>query len=209
MGEEDLGILLAKMPEMAKAVNAFTSDAVQSEAFRELVDALRGEAPTGRSRADRGTPFHEGDGNVPAEKPRSSRATKRTTGASGEDGGKRTRRARAAAPRMLHDVDLAPKGKESFTAFVAEKQPKSINEKCLVAVYYLEQIAGIKGITASHVFTCFRSAPGWKLPSDFDNALQTTKSRKSWIDTSNMEDIKTFPVGVNYVEHELPHKSKK
>ena len=42
MAEKEFSELLKRLPEIAKAVNAFNSETVQREAFAELISALHG-----------------------------------------------------------------------------------------------------------------------------------------------------------------------
>ena len=57
------------------------------------------------------------------------------------------------------------------------------------------------------MFTCYKNAK-WRLPADLDNTLRYTACDKGWLDTSSMMDIKLTPEGENFVEFDLPQKSK-
>jgi hypothetical protein len=48
MAQEDLDALLSRMDAIAKAVNAFTSETVQQEAFSALVAAFEGKRHSGK-----------------------------------------------------------------------------------------------------------------------------------------------------------------
>jgi hypothetical protein len=74
-------------------------------------------------------------------RPRKPRARKREAS---KDGGA-VKAKRGSSPTQIRDFDLAPGGKESFADFIAEKQPRSQNDKNVVSVYYLSQIAGESG----------------------------------------------------------------
>ena len=110
---------------------------------------------------------------------------------------------------ILKDLNLSPKGKKSFRDFEGEKEPKGHPEQCTVAVYYLQHELNISGITPSHIFTCYRDVRKWRLPSDLVALLRVIASRKGWINTSNIADIKVTSHGVNFVEQDLPKKHKK
>lgn len=106
------------------------------------------------------------------------------------------------------DLNLRPKGKKSFVDFAKEKQPVSYEQKCTVAVYYLEKILGIKGIGINHIYTCYKDAV-WRVPADLRNKLHSTASKKGWLDTGNIDEIKLTTRGDNLIEHDLPPKAER
>jgi len=108
---------------------------------------------------------------------------------------------------LVKDLNLKPKGKKSFEAFVAEKQPVTQEQQCTVSVYYLAHELALPAVTASHVLTCFKSI-GWRLPASLPNRLHFTASVKGWLDTSNSENITVTAMGENLVVHDLPAKPK-
>ena len=107
---------------------------------------------------------------------------------------------------IVKELNLKPEDKLSFRDFAQNKQPKTNQEKCTVAVYYLCHELGITGVTINHVHTCFKDM-NWRL-IDFANNLYLTASIKGWVDTSNMENITITTIGENLIELDLPHKSK-
>lgn len=109
-------------------------------------------------------------------------------------------------PTIIKELNLVPSEKQSFKAFVEEKQPKSNQEKCTVAVYYLRHELELESVSPNHIFTCYKNV-GWRV-TDIYNIVRLTASRKGWLDTSNSNDIKTTPHGENLVEFDLPKKSK-
>lgn len=113
------------------------------------------------------------------------------------------------AVSILKDLNLRPKGKKSFIEFANEKQPKGHPEQCTIAVYYLQHVINIGKITPSHIFTCYRDVKKWRLSSNLPVILRVIASRKGWIDTANIEDIKVTPHGMNLVDQDLPRKKKK
>jgi hypothetical protein len=128
----------------------------------------------------------------PKAKPVGGRATK-------------TIRRRSSGATRVKGLDLAPKGKQSFDEFVTEKKPKSQHDKNAVSVYYLTEIAEITPVTSNHVYTCYRDQ-NWDMPPDMATSLFLTASKKGFIDTSNLENIKIEPRGVNHVERGLSPK---
>lgn len=174
--------LISKLPEIAKVVNEFNSPEAQQRAFDLLAASLGVSAPT---------PTAPGtDTNQRNDKPKGKGSPKKP-------------KSSVSGPKMLGELVLSPTGKKSFKEFAAEKKPGSSAEKSLVAVYYLEQILEVKGITADHVYTAYRTV-GWRPPANPRNQLQVVKSRKAWIETADMDDIKTTHLGRTYVEHDLP-----
>lgn len=113
----------------------------------------------------------------------------------------------AASPSIVRDLNLKPKGKESFDQFAAKKKPGSNQQKCVVAVYYLRHELDLSSITADHVYTCFKHMQ-WRVPSSLANTMAYVASVHGWLDTRNMGDIKLTTIGENLVEHDLPNPSK-
>jgi hypothetical protein len=120
-----------------------------------------------------------------------------------DDGAQKTPRRRATAPTRVKGLDLSPAGKQSFEEFVAEKQPVNQHDRNLSSVYYLAEVAEVSPVTIDHVYTCYRDR-GWAIPSNLRNSLQLTASRKTYLDTADMDDIKLEPRGVNHIERALP-----
>ncbi|MGA9396943.1 MAG: hypothetical protein WBV22_01680 [Anaerolineaceae bacterium] len=108
---------------------------------------------------------------------------------------------------IVKDLNLKPSGKKSFKQFVQEKLPKDNQEKCTVAIYYMKHELGVDKITIDHIHTCCKDV-GWRTASLY-NDLARTASRKGWIDTSEMSDIRITTLGDNFVEYDLPPQNKK
>jgi hypothetical protein len=198
-GEEerrDFAALLKEMPRIAEVVNAFSDEAVQKQAFAALVGAFYDGTAT--ATADRETRDTE---------KQARKHQKRKPKADEGEAGKKQRRS-ATSVTVLRDLDLAPKGKKSLKAFVEEKQPKTQHDKNAISVYYLTEIAKVGPVTTSHVFTCYRDMPDWRVPANVANSLALTTNRKRFLDTSDMQNITVTPTGMNYVEHDLPPKKK-
>jgi hypothetical protein len=208
MATDELDNLLARMPEIAKAVNAFTSDAVQQVAFNALVGAFGGTQPpeTQHNEVDPST----GKVGGSAPRGRSKRGLAGGTGAAEDSSGKPPRkRASAKPPAMVGDLNLRPPDKQAFRDFVTEKAPTTSNDRNVVTVYYLKEVLGLSKVSADHIFTAFREmSTKWKLPNNLRNSLQVTKSQVGWIDTRDMDDITLAAAGTNVVEHDLPRATK-
>ena len=189
---EALDELITAMPRIAEALKGLP-ESVQGKAFDVLVARVPGGAPV--------PPPGEPD---PAKKQRkeTTRETKETAGEKAT-----ARRRSTGSPTLIKDLDLTPNGKKSFQDFITEKNPETQNDRSVVSVYYLDQIAGISPVTINHVFTCYRRA-GWKIPAHLPNGLAVTAHEKGFFDTSNLQDIKLVSHGINRVEHDLPKKSK-
>src|SRR4030095_8356051 len=101
------------------------------------------------------------------------------------------------------------RGKKSLQDLVDEKQPKTNHDKNVLAVYYCARILELSSVTIDHVFTVYRDM-GWRLPggNNFANSLALTANRKRFLDTADGDNITLTSKGTNYVEHDLPPKSK-
>jgi hypothetical protein len=182
--------LLARMPDIAKAVSAFP-EGVQQSAFDSLMSAARGGVvapgltiPLAATRKPKARKAKVTDGATPIRARRSG-----------------------GSPSVIRDLDLAPKGKASLKDFVASKEPKSNHDYNAVSVYYLAEVLGLPAVTLSHVFTCYKDMR-WREPHSLGNSLSLTSGRKRFLDTANLDDIKLTPAGRNHVEQDLPPKRK-
>ncbi|MGP0101200.1 MAG: hypothetical protein ACLPUT_06230 [Solirubrobacteraceae bacterium] len=140
-------------------------------------------------------------GPPPARRPQKARSgPSRVKGAA--NGAKAKRK--ATSPGIVKDLSLRPKGKKSFTEFVAEKQPKTHQQRQVVILYWLREFGQVSGgITTDHVNTCYIEA-GWPRPTKLANALQVTAKKKGWIESSDMSDLRLTVRGEDMVVHELP-----
>ena len=112
----------------------------------------------------------------------------------------------AYRPQVVRNLNLKPKGQASLRDFVKKKQPKDNQERSALFVYYLGKVAGIDAITCDHVYTCYKDISGLRVPADLPAQLCVVASRKGWIDTRDMENIRITVPGENFVEHDLPHE---
>lgn len=96
---------------------------------------------------------------------------------------------------------------KKLKAFFDSKAPKSNLEKNVVFVYFLQKQAKEKKITKDHIYTCYKTV-NEKTPTAFEQSLIDTKMRKSWIDTTSLDDIKLTHIGETFVDSDLPSKKK-
>ena len=96
---------------------------------------------------------------------------------------------------------------KKLKTFYDSKSPKTNMEKNVVFVYFLQQQAKEKKITKDHIYTCYKTV-NQKPPSAFEQSLIDTKNRKSWIDTTSLDDIKLTHIGETFVDSDLPAKQK-
>jgi hypothetical protein len=144
-------------------------------------------------------------GSPPARRPQKAKSgpgrAKR-----GANGAKAKRK--AASLGIVKDLTLRPKGKKSFTDFVAEKQPKTHQQRQAVILYWLREFGQLsEAITIDHVNTCYIEA-GWPRPAKLSNALAVTAKKKGWIDSADMSDLRLTVRGEDVVVHELPPASE-
>jgi hypothetical protein len=197
---EEFDELLKRMPEIAEAVNKFTSEEIQIGAFKALVSTFIGEDPTSNADEDLDN-FNQNEPLPPEEEnPTAARATK------GRKVAPKRTTARKQSFSLIKDLDLINGASPSFPDFAAQKNPRSNPEKCLVAVYWLTRTAEISPVTADHVYTTFKFS-SWEVPTDLINTLQQAGT-KGWLDSKKRDDLKVVVAGENQIEHKMPPKDK-
>ncbi|GLY88616.1 hypothetical protein [Actinoallomurus iriomotensis] len=209
--------LLDAMPRIAEAVNAFSSEDNQRTAFDVLmrtmgvgassppapdVPDMPEQIPGDESGSAEPAPVAEvaevppADGPAPTSRP----------GSTAKASARRRRVPKKIEP--VRDIDFHPDGKQSFKDLVEDKEPKTLDHKNLLAVYWLEQVAEVTEIGVGHVAAAFKNRD-WREPANPANALQVTASREHWLDTKDMTAISTTPSGRNTVKFEMsPQNSK-
>ena len=200
MAEQEMDALLERMAKIAAAVNAFKSETVQQAAFAALVAAFdQGAAHRRKPPEDAASPTNAEQSagtKAKSKSPKGRRQAKSATG-TGEK------------LQAVRDLDLRPNGAQSFEDFVAEKQPRDNQEKFVITVYWLEQIAKVSPITLGHISAVFKQTNGWREPGNVRVGVQMTAHRKNWLDTSDMANLRTTSHGRNYVGHDMPAVAKK
>jgi hypothetical protein len=197
--------LKAEIPEIAKAVNEFKSEELQQQAFRAMVQALGVDVPEPDDNGDRDAETPSGTAAATPKPRRRKRAATKENGA--KDGAARPGRRRATAPSFDDELNLRPKGGQSFEDFAAAKKPTNFDERNLVSAYYITRVAKVGPATVDKVYTCYKDRT-WRLPADPRNSLAQTAAKRGWLNTKNMDDIKLSMPGENYVEHDLPAKDQ-
>src|SRR4051794_14311417 len=122
MSEGEFERLLSKMHEIAGAVNAFNSEAVQQAAFTALMNVAVREGPA-KPIETKDQPVHEDRiGPAKAIRPNISGTVKSKPPSK-----------KASVPRgqwaFNRNLDLRPPGAKAFVDFVEEKQPKSNEDR--------------------------------------------------------------------------------
>lgn len=202
MAEADLDALLKRMPEIAEAINRFTSEAIQHEALVAMLRAFSGTAivdPPKATKSEAQTLLEEN--NAPETTPKSNVGVT-------DNKAKRKRASSGSGFSMIKGLDLNPKGKKSFSEFIADKQVTANLDKITLITYYLAEIKEEPEISSDMIGTTFRMTPGWPEPGNLIQAIRDTSHRKGAIDTSSFKDIKLTPQGRNFVEITLPAKQK-
>lgn len=203
--------LLSVMPRIAEVVNQFTSEENQRVALGVLLRArgLSDEPPAREAAAEPGLsvvpPLADGD---TTEHDKGETVPDASVKASAT-GRRRPRKAAAKKSwSRAKDINFRPEGKQSWRDFVAEKVPVTNFERNLAAVYYLQEILGLDAIDVSHVLAAFAECE-WRSPTDPENSLTVTASRKGWLDTSDLKAITVTYRGRNTVQFDLPKVSVK
>lgn len=219
-GRDKFDRLLDSMPRIAEAVNTFSSEKNQRAALDALVRAIGINVP-GPGGADVSSDSstmanHQSTGEmvdddsaevktgVASETSLPAAETSKANGASTS----RRRRAPSRKWEPVRDINFRPADKQSFKDLVAEKQPTTIDQKNIVAVWWLEQVAEFEEIGVGHVLAAYKECD-WREPSKPDNSLQVTASRENWLDTKNMKAIATTPSGRNTVQFDMPFNKDK
>ncbi len=163
-------------------------EAEGSEAFvRAIYDDFKSQVPAA---AD---PPPKSQTKRPAAVPATPAPAKKT----------RNSKAKRSTPTIVKDLDLHPAGKDSLRDFYGKYTAKSNFEKNLVFAYWLQEIAGVSGISEDHIFTCYRHIDGVKAPAALYQSLIDTSKRKGWLDTTDTDNISVPIPGVNHLEHDL------
>jgi hypothetical protein len=204
--------LLAAMPRIAEAVNAFKSEENQRVAFNVLVHALGlDDGPPTDARPDAEpnlsvVPTGSADSTESSDLPDAQRGEQKPQGG-------RQRRSRKPTGKKswsaAKDINFRPEDKQSLRDFVAEKQPGNLHEKNLVTVFYLEDVLGFASVDVGHVLAAYHECE-WKPAADPENCLQVTASAKKWLDTRDMKAIRVTYPGRNRLRFDMPvNKIKK
>lgn len=105
------------------------------------------------------------------------------------------------------NLNLIPKGNQSFKEFYDLKKPISSKDFNVVAVYYLEKILGRNEITIEDIYTCYKQSLH-KMPKRLKQSLADTSSKSGLINIQN--NLYSIPLlGENYIEHNLPKLKNK
>lgn len=214
MPNDDFQELLAVMPDIAEAVNTFNSEAAQLKALKALIQTARNgsDRPALTTTAAVASP-------PPTEQPPAVMELQSTSAIPAlppaPNGGEETvseaesvtKKPRKASTKknitIVRGLNFAPDGKQSLADFVAEKQPRTMYEKNLVACYYLESVMGVEGITVGHVLAVYLAC-NWTPPSQPDTTLRNTAAAKDWIDTSDSKNIRVVWGGLHHIQSRMP-----
>lgn len=202
MTDQHFEAFLARMPDIARAIEPLPSEAIQMEAFRALVQAFNAESATLLHRE-----VDDGLREDVEDTVDESNDTHGPTIARKKVARKASAKAKPSSFSVVKDLDFVRGADQSLADFVAAKEPTSNMEKCLIILYWLQHRAEVKPVMVDHVYSGFR-AMTWKVPTDLVNTLQKAGS-KGWIDSSDREDLKVVIGGDNYVEHDMPAKKDK
>jgi hypothetical protein len=135
----------------------------------------------------------------PAAQKIDSKVSSKNPAETGNDRSQKKGPRRSSGFTLVNDLDL-----KTLREFFQAKKPTNGFEKNVIFVYYLQQTLGMKnGITADHVYTCYKSV-GEKFPAALRQNLIDTARRKGWIDTRDTNNIRLSTIGENLVEHDLP-----
>ena len=200
MREDRLNELLDAMPRIAKAVNSFDSPDVQSEAFATLMKAAFSDLPP-EPRSLEDTDEHKpGSQAARSESPQTAAKKASTRGKTSAK--KPNKKARLSAPPVDEALDIRPSDKISLPEFANKMNPTNMQNQSMVIIYWLKHHAGYEKIGISQIFTCYKKM-GWKASPDLRKQLHNIAFKKTWLNTSDVEDVSLTITGEQHVEHDL------
>ena len=98
-------------------------------------------------------------------------------------------------PKFLTDFDLNS-GDKSWRDYATSKNPKTENEKYLLAALWITENANVMDFSVSHVFTCFR-AMKWPEQVDFSQPMRQMKSKDSYFSHPSRKTWKLTQPGLD------------
>ena len=202
MSEDRLNKLLDEMPRIADAVNSFSSPEVQRDAFASLMRAAGDELPNEfHASGDTHNELQTATEQVKS-KPKKAPlgTTKKATAA------KSSKKGKLPAVPVDEALDIRPSGKTSLPDFADEKEPKSLQDRSMVIIYWLKNHAARDQVGLSQIHTCYKNM-GWKSPANPRNHLHDIAFKKKWLNTSDIEEVTLTHTGDQHVEHDLPPRS--
>lgn len=154
MAEDAYTKLLEKLPEIAEAVKAFDSPVLQERVFETLAKSLGAQVG--------GAPSDGGGGGDGGGRGRPRRTNRRPAATEKDgNGGEKSSRSRRPATMAEKGLDLRPAGAPPFVEFAKAKGPGTLQERNVVAVFYLKEHMNLEKVGVGHVLAAFREA-GWK-----------------------------------------------
>lgn len=169
--------------------------------FKEALKARPQSAPTG------GTTVPSTNAAPPNQSSSEAKPSSKPSGKSKTNTKSKSKSSTATTGTLLKDLNLMSDGtSESLRDFYGKFEANTNFERTLIFVYYLQHMRGIESININHIFTCYRNIDGLKIPGHLRQNLLDTSSKKGWLDTVDMENIKVPVTGVNYIEHDMPKK---
>lgn len=204
MSDDQLSKLLDEMPRIAEAVNGFASADVQREAFDVLIKAALRQLP------QESQPLNA-DENEPSEHSQPVRAKQKATRSkAGTKRGstKSSKKGKLTAPPVDASLDIKPANGISLPDFADQKKPNNMQNQSMVIIYWLRHHTDCAKVGISQIYTCYKQM-GWKAPPNLRKQLHDISFKKSWLDTSDVEDVSLTIAGEQHVDHDLPLGSTK
>ncbi|WP_020469616.1 hypothetical protein [Zavarzinella formosa] len=146
---------------------------------------------------DQATDAEEGEVIVPQADSTETPRRKRGNG---------TKSDRNAGINQVPDLDFMPKGKAALKLFFTEKAPSTDMEQILVLSHYLQHVLELSAYGPSHILTAYKHV-GKPLPADIRGTIRNMKTKKNWLNFSDISSLRVTTEGDNLVEHEMPRAS--
>jgi hypothetical protein len=109
-------------------------------------------------------------------------------------------------PTFLSEFKLSPDGQPAWKEYATGKNPRTLEDKYLVAAAWLTAHGGVEEFKIDHVFTCFR-AMVWDERRDFSQPMRHLKAVKSYFVVPKKNRWKLTDLGAA-AAGELPSKAK-
>lgn len=110
-------------------------------------------------------------------------------------------------PAFLSDFNLAPADQVSWKDYAANKNPRTLDEKYLVAAAWVAAHGGQEVFTIPHIFTCFR-AMKWEEHADFSQPMRRLKTVSSYFDVLKRGQWKLTSLGLEAADKLIQNASE-
>ncbi|MDT0651560.1 hypothetical protein [Autumnicola edwardsiae] len=123
---------------------------------------------------------------IPAEKKRNKKSTSK----------------KADSLEVIDDLNLRPQGEESIFDFFQKYEVKSLADKIILTITYLQDVLQIEKISINHIYTALYILKE-RIPASFKQVVINVKNRKKFIKYDTLDDIQLTTIGSNRVRIDI------